>query len=398
MKRVLVSGVGVLSAAGRDAGRFWDSLLAASPCYAEASAVPGGRIVAAEIRETDIFDSLGVKTAALDRSALLAIAAAREALADAALSTPFERPERVAVVIGTGGGGMASIEEQYLKLNLDRNARPHPATVSKAMVSSSASWVSMATGARGPCFVTSSACASAAHAIGMALLLLRSGAADVAIAGGTEAPLTYGCLKAWEAMKIMSPGPCRPFALGRDGLVLGEGAGALLLETEEHAARRGVAAAIELAGFGANADAGNIVAPDVEGMAGAMRLALADGGLAARDVAYVNAHGTGTAANDAAETEALKAVFGASSCPPVSSIKGVAGHTLGAAGGVEAVATVLAMRRGVAPPTANFDAPDPRCDIDCVPNVPRPMAIQAALSNSFAFGGLNATLAFRALG
>lgn len=395
MTRIVVSGVGVLSAVGLNGPDFWNALVSARSSFAEASTAPGSRIVVAEIGDAAIFGTLGVNQAACDRSALLAIAAAREALADARLDTPFERPERVAVILGNGGGGIMSIHEQYSRL-YGSTGRPHPSTVAKVMGSSSASWVSMTTGARGPCFVTSSACASGAHAIGVALQLLRSGAADVAITGGTEAPLSFGCLKSWESMKIMSPTCCRPFSRGRNGLVLGEGAGMLVLETEEHAARRGATGAIELAGFGSNADAGSMVAPSPDGMAGAMRLALADARLAEGEVAYVNAHGTGTTANDASEVLALKSVFG-ESCPPVSSTKGATGHTLGAAGGIEAVATVLAMRRGVMPPTANFDGPDPACDIDCLPNEARTAPIPAALSNSFAFGGLNATLAFRAI-
>lgn len=387
-----------MSAAGLDAGRFWSSLISARPTFREASGAPGSGVLVAEILDPEPFQHLGVNLAACDRSALLAVGAAREALADAGFSGPFERPDRVAAIIGCGGGGIMSVEEQYARRSADPSARPHPRTVSKVMVSSSASWVSMTTGARGPCFVTSSACASATHAIGVALQLLRAGVADVAIAGGTEAPLSLGCLNSWEAMKIMTSTACRPFARGRDGLMLGEGAGAIILETEAHARRRGAEAAIELAGYGATADAGSLLAPSVEGMTAAMRLAIEDGGLDAGEIAYVNAHGTGTAANDVAEAEALNALFGAGRVPPVSSIKGVTGHSLGAAGAIEAVATVLAMRRSVAPPTANFDAPDPRCDIDCVPNVAREMAIPAALSNSFAFGGLNAALAFRALG
>lgn len=397
MTRIVVSGVGVMCAAGHDADRFWNALIAAKPLFAEASVAPGSRIIAAEIRDPSAFADLGVNAAACDRSALLAIAAARQAMADAGLETPLERPERVAVIIGNGGGGITSLEEQYARLYGGGSGRPHPSTVARVMGSSSASWVSMATGARGPCFVTSSACASGSHAIGTALQLLRCGAADVAITGGTEAPLSFGCLKSWESMKIMSPTGCRPFARSRNGLVLGEGAGVIVLETEEHAARRGRAADIELAGFGCNADAGSMVAPSPDGMAAAIRLALADASLDEGDVAYVNAHGTGTAANDAAEVQALKAVFREKGCPPVSSIKGVTGHTLGAAGGVEAVATVLAMRRGVMPPTAGFDEPDPACDVDCIPNVARVAPVPVALSNSFAFGGLNATLAFRSM-
>ncbi|GLK79438.1 beta-ketoacyl-[acyl-carrier-protein] synthase family protein [Methylopila turkensis] len=395
MTRVVVTGVGVISAAGDAPEPFWDALLAAKPLFTEARATPGTGILAAEVLVEPDWNALGVKASSCDRSALFAVYAARQALARAGLEPPFERPDRVAVILGNGAGGVCSVEEQYVRRYEQAQTRVHPMTVAKAMVSSSASWVSMATGARGPCFVTSSACASAAHAIGTALQFLRAGLADVAIAGGVEASLSNGALRAWDAMKIMSSTACRPFARGRDGLILSEGAGVLVLETAEHAARRGARATVELAGFGSNADAGNLFAPDVEGMAAAVRLALADAGLTPEEIAYVNAHGTGTAANDKAETEALTSVFGAGRAPPVSSIKGVAGHGLGAAGGIEAVATVMAIERGVAPPTANFDAADPDCPLDCIPNVPREMAIPAALSNSFAFGGLNASLAFR---
>lgn len=396
MKRVFVTGVGVTGAAGATTSAFWDAVVSGRSNFAEAVGAPGLGVVVAAMADDSPFQNIGVNASACDRNALFAVAAARQALGDAGLAGPFERPDRVAVIIGSGGGGLGSIEDQYDRLYKDRQSRVHPMTVAKVMVSSSASWVSMATGARGPCFVTSSACASATHAIGMALQLLRSGLADVAITGGTEAPLSFGCLKAWDAMKIMSSTLCRPFSHGRDGLVLGEGAGVLVLETAEHAARRGLAPQIELAGFGSTADAGkSLVAPSADGMAAAMRLALDDACLSAADIAYINAHGTGTAANDRVETEALKAVFGSDACPPVSSIKGVTGHALGAAGGLEAVATVLAMRDGVAPPTANYDAPDPDCDLDYVPNAARAMDIPAAMSNSFAFGGLNASLTFR---
>ncbi|WP_020179203.1 beta-ketoacyl-[acyl-carrier-protein] synthase family protein [Methylopila sp. M107] len=398
MKRVLVSGLGVFCAAGDAVDPFWNALLAARPTFSEATLAPGTGILAAEVRDVSAFDTLGVKTSSCDRSAMFAVAAARQALNDAGFDGPFENPERVAVVIGNGAGGVCSIEEQYDRVHQNSNARVHPMTVARAMVSSTASWVSMATGARGPCFVTSSACASAAHAIGSALQLLRSGAADVAIAGGAEAPLSNGVLKAWDAMKIMSSTVCRPFARGRDGLILSEGAGMLVLETAEHAARRGRSASVELAGFGSSADAGNLFTPDPEGMARAMRLGLADARLGTAAIAYVNAHGTGTAANDKLETEAMKSVFGIGSCPPISSIKGVTGHSLGAAGAIEAIATVLAISRNVAPPTANYDEPDPDCDLDYVPNAPREMPIAAAMSNSFAFGGLNASLVFAKAG
>jgi nodulation protein E len=229
----------------------------------------------------------------------------------------------------------------------------------------------------------------------MALALIRSGQVDIAITGGTEACLTEGTLLAWEAMRVVSAGVNRPFAKGRDGLLISEGAGVLVLESVEHAKARSRDASIRLAGFASNSDAGDIVAPSISGMTRAMQSALADAALEPSAISYINAHGTGTHANDIAETAAMKAVFGASSCPPVSSTKAVVGHALGASGGLEAVATVLAMRNSTIPPTASYNEPDPECDLDYVPNRSRKGEINAALSNSFAFGGLNSTLVFK---
>ncbi|KQT78853.1 beta-ketoacyl-[acyl-carrier-protein] synthase family protein [Methylobacterium sp. Leaf466] len=397
MTTVVVSGVGVVAPNGLCAETFWASLVAAAPVLGDAVGLPGSGVTVAQITDAAILKDPGIATSACDRSALFALAATRQAMADAGLADGLPDPTRVAVILGNGAGGQCSMDDQYVRLYGQNNKRLHPMTVAKAMVSSSASWVSIATGARGPCFVTSSACASATHAIGLALQFLRGGLADIVITGGCEAPLSVGTIRAWESMRIMSKTACRPFAAGRDGLILSEGAGILILETAEHAARRGHRSGIAVAGFGSNADAADIVAPNIEGMAGAMRLALADAGLSPSDVAYVNAHGTGTTANDRSETAAMKAVFGAATCPPASSTKGVTGHALGAAGALEAIATVLAMQHGIAPPTANFDGVDPDCDLDYIPNQARTMPIPVAMSNSFAFGGLNASLVFTSL-
>lgn len=396
MTRIVVSGLGVISPVGCDIETFWQALLTGPEAIGEASALPGKGIRVAEVKGNDFMEGLGLSPSACDRSALFAVAAARQALAAAGLGDGLPRPERVGVILGNSAGGQCSADDQYSRL-YTQNRRPHPMTVAKVMVSSSASWVSIASGATGPCFVTSSACASSSHAIGIAMQLLRAGLADIIIAGGTEAPLSAGTLIAWDAMKIMSRRACRPFAAGRDGLMLAEGAGVVVLETEAHARSRGLSPAIEAAGFGFSADAGDIVAPDADGMTRAMSLALADAGLDAGDLAYINAHGTGTRANDRTETQALKRLFGDRPLPPVSSIKGVTGHALGAAGAFEAIATILAIENAMAPPTANFDAPDPECDIDCVPNQGRAMPIPVAMSNSFAFGGLNTALIFKAL-
>ena len=396
MTRIVVSGLGIVSPIGCDRDGFWQALLAGRGSFGEASMLPGRGVRVAEIQGQAYMEGLGLSPSACDRNALFAVAAARQALLSAGLGAGLPRPERVGVILGNSAGGQCSTDEQYSRL-YTQDKRPHPMTVAKVMVSSSASWVSIASGATGPCFVTSSACASSSHAIGTAMQLLRAGLADVIIAGGTEAPLSAGTLLSWDAMKIMSRTACRPFAAGRDGLMLAEGAGVIVLETEAHARSRGLNPTIEAAGFGFSADAGDIVAPDADGMTRAMALALADAGLTAEDLAYINAHGTGTRANDRTETQALKRLFGDRPLPPTSSIKGVTGHALGAAGAFEAIATIMAIENAMAPPTAHFDAPDPECNFDCVPNQARAMPIPVAMSNSFAFGGLNTALIFKAL-
>jgi len=391
-----VTGLGVVSSCGSTLADYWRAVESGTPRFSPRE-LPSGRVMTVgSVNDESYLQGLPLpRSAPLDRSGGFAVAAAMAALADAELTLPFANPSRVAVILGNGAGGQTSMEEQYKRLYRENKPKCHPGTVVRAMVSASASWVSMATGAQGPCFVTSSACASATHAIGMALALIRSGQVDVAITGGTEACLTEGTLLAWESMRVVSNGVCRPFAKGRDGLLISEGAGILVLESLAHAEARGQAASIRLAGFASNADAGDIVAPSIKGMTAAMQAALADAGLEPSAVNYVNAHGTGTHANDIAETAAMKAVFSTTKCPPVSSTKSVVGHALGASGGLEAVATVLAMRNAIIPPTASYDQPDPECDLDYVPNYSRKGEIGGALSNSFAFGGLNSTLVFK---
>jgi len=391
---VVVSGLGVAAPCGLTVADFWSSLVAGRPVFTPARALPESGVIAAEIPVAADFSDLPIPMpGACDRNALLAVAAARAAMADAGLAPGSVAPERVAVVIGNGGGGLTSLDTQYERLFVE-NKRPHPFSVVRAMGSSAASWVSIAFGAQGPCFVVASACASGTQAIGVAAQLVRAGIVDVAITGGTEAPLSRGTLMAWNAMKIMSRTGCRPFSRDRDGLVVAEGAGIVILEREAHARARGRRPQVAVASLGAGADAGDIVAPSADGMARAMRAALAEADLAPADIAYVNAHGTGTRANDLTEVQALRSVFG-SAPPPVSSTKAVTGHALGGAGGLEAVATVLAMTHALAPPTAGLTDPDPDLDIDAIPVEARPMPIPAAISNSFAFGGLNASLVLR---
>jgi nodulation protein E len=229
--------------------------------------------------------------------------------------------------------------------------------------------------------------------MGLAMQQIRAGAADVMLTGGSEAMLCFGGVKAWEGLRVLSPDACRPFSLGRKGMVIGDGAGVLVFEAEEHARARGAHILAHVAGFGMTADAGDIVAPDPRGAARAMRAALTDAGLATTDIGYINAHGTGTLANDRSETIAIHEVFGTAT-PPVSSTKAMHGHAIGATGALEAIACVLALTEGILPPTIGFQTPDPDCALDIVPNTARAATVTAALSNAFAFGGLNAVMAF----
>ena len=265
------------------------------------------------------------------------------------------------------------------------------------MSNAGASRISLEFGTTGPAYTISTACSSANHAIGQAFWLVRQGTVTAAITGGSEAVFAEGLLRAWEAMRVVSPDTCRPFAKSRRGLILGEGGAMLVLENWDHAMARGAEILGEIAGFGMSSDAHHITQPDVGGPAKAMQWALADARIDADMVDYINAHGTGTVANDCTETAAIRQVFGAhADSLLVSSTKSMHGHTLGAAGAVEAVITLMALQNQVAPPTANFTEPDPACNLDVVPNEARPSEMRVALSNSFAFGGLNAAIVLRA--
>ena len=276
--------------------------------------------------------------------------------------------------------------------------RVHPMTIPLTMVNAGASAISLDFGIMGPVFTISTACASSAHAMGQAFSLVRSGLCDVAITGGSEAPFSFGILKAWEAMRVVAPDVCRPFSRNRTGMILGEGAAMFVIESLEHAHARGAKPIAEIAGFGMSSDAHHITQPSAEGAARAIARALKDAGLAPEQIGYVNAHGTGTAVNDATETRALHLAFGDHARRlAISSTKAMHGHTLGAAGAMEAAATILGISTGMLPPTINLTEPDPECDLDYIPGVAREASVECAISNSFAFGGLNAVLALRSL-
>ncbi len=402
IQRVAITGMGAISPLGVGAEALWQGLREGRSAIGPlrhpdaerlrvkiAAQVPANFDPAAQIDERTL--------PLLDRTSEFALHAAREAIAQSGLD--FSRDGlglRTAVIVGTGVGGETTQDEQSRRLYADNATRVHPLSIVRLMTNASASQISIAWGLRGPTFAVASACASANHAIIQAAQMIRYGLADVAIAGGTEACLTYGALRAWEAMRVLADDTCRPFSANRHGLVLGEGAGIFVLESMEHAQARGAVILAELAGTGMTADATDIVMPSATGAAAAMTQALADAGLAAQDVDYINAHGTGTQANDVTETKAIRLAFGAHADRlAVSSTKSMHGHALGASGALELVAVVGALRDSAVPPTANLDQPDPACDLDYVPNVARDMPVRAALSNSFAFGGLNAVLALK---
>lgn len=341
---------------------------------------------------------------ATDLSAQFGIAAARQALADSGLLENYDRAA-VAIVTGCACGGRAADEEAARHL-YTRDARVPPATIIRTMASSGSSFIAMDTGVTGPVLNISTACASGTHAIGLAFHMVRSGMVQAAIAGGFEAPLTFGFLRAWDSMRVVSPTACRPFSSDRDGMTLGEGAAMLVLEPLEAALARGARVYAEVVGFGMSADAQHITQPQAEGAALAIRRALQDAEQSgiervASRVGYINAHGTGTQANDAVEAAAIHQGLGEfAATVPVGSTKSQTGHGIGAAGAIEALATVLALDSGTLPFTAGVTEPDPSLHLDVIVNQPRPMEAlrDLALSNSPAFGGLNAVLAFRRFG
>ncbi|MFD2175410.1 beta-ketoacyl-[acyl-carrier-protein] synthase family protein [Rhodobacter lacus] len=328
-----------------------------------------------------------------DRFTQFALVAAREAMAQAGLAQVSGDPTRWGAIIGTAGGGNATVNEAYRAVYAEGKNRVHPFTVPRLMSNAAASHLSMEWGLMGPSFAVATACSSSNHAIGLAFQMIRSGMADGMLAGGAESMLNFGGLKAWEGLRVMSPDGCRPFSASRNGMVQGEGAGVFVLESLEGAQARGANILFEIKGFCMTADAGDIVMPSRDGAARAMRGALADAGLGADKVAYINAHGTGTAANDRTEAAAILEVFGARAPRlPVSSTKAMHGHCIGATGAVELLACLMALREGVIAPTVNFETPDPDCPLDVVPNVAREARVDTVMSNAFAFGGLNAVL------
>jgi nodulation protein E len=397
MNRVVITGIGVVSPVGCTLEEFWPALVEGRSAIGPFSVARSERLttrIAAQVSHFDPalhFESkqLGL----LDRFSQFAVVAARDAVRDSGLNLSERLALEAATVIGSASGGQTTMDDAYLKLYLENSPRLHPLTIPRLMTSAAASQISMDLGLKGPAFCVATACAAGTHAIGLAFHMLRYGQAPVAVAGGAEACLTAGTIKAWESLRVLSQDTCRPFSRTRSGLVLGEGAAVLLLEERTQALARGARVYAEIVGFGMSADASDITSSDHNGAARAMRAALKDARRNADDVDYVNAHGTGTTQNDRSETLALRDVFGSGAKRiPVSSSKAVLGHGLGAAGALEMAVTALAVHRQTIPPTANFEAVDPDCDLDVVPNIARHAEVNFAMSNSFAFGGLNAVL------
>lgn len=403
-RRVAVTGLGILSSLGLNLEENWHALREGRSGIRPIQNVDYTRVPikmqnGAEVRGFDAAKHFeGGKDNYLDRFAQFSVVAAREALRDSGLQITLALKEAGAVICGSAVGGQSSIETGFEDLYVSGRQRVHPLTIPKTMANAGASQISMEIGFSGPTFTISTACSSANHAIGHAFRLVRDGLAEVAITGGSEAPFTIGMLKAWEAMRVIAPDTCRPFSKDRKGMILGEGGAMMILEPMDAAKARGARIYAEVCGFGMTSDAHHLTQPTVEGPTRAMKGALGEAGLAPETIGYINAHGTGTPGNDPVETAAIHAVFGAHAKNlAVSSTKSMHGHALGAAGALEAVATALALHHGILPPTANFTEADPECDLDYIPNEARAQRVEAALSNSFAFGGLNAVIAFRAV-
>jgi nodulation protein E len=396
MNRVVITGFGVVSPFGRGRAATLDALRGARSGVRAITSIDASALncrIAGEV-PAEAFEGMHRGHDRFTRFALIAADEAAEQAGDLALD-----PERVGSLIGTGLGGCETLDASYRRLYAE-GLRIPPMSIPLSMYNAASAAVSARVNAKGLGYSVVSACASSTHAIGLAAQAIRAGQADAVFAGGSDAPLTFGIIRGWEALRVLAidnehpERACRPFSADRKGLVLAEGAAVFVLESMENAQRRGAAILAEVAGFGATSDAGHVTDPSADGAARAMSLALRDAKLAPQDIGYINAHGTGTRANDATETAAIRAVFG-DAAPPVSSTKSLHGHAMGASGAIELASTLVSLRDGFLPPTLNLDTPDPECDLDYVPNEPRPASVHAFLSNSFGFGGMNAVIAIR---
>jgi nodulation protein E len=403
MHRVAITGIGLLSPFGRGKAAALDALRAGRSGIRLLESIDASPLTCRIGGEVPPAAHEG-RERGHDRFTRFALLAAEEAAEQGSYASLGLDPTRVGVLIGTGLGGCETLDAGYRRVYREGLPRVQPMTIAWSMYNAATSAVSTRYGAKGVSYAVVSACASSAHAIGLAAQAIRGGAAEAMFAGGADAPLTYGILRAWESMRVLAidndhpAAACRPFSADRKGLVLAEGAAVFLLESFDHARRRGQPILGEIAGFGATSDAGHVTDPSADGAARAMQMALDDARIAPSDVDYINAHGTATRANDATETAAIKSVFGeAAARVPVSSTKSMHGHAMGASGAIEIASSLIALRAGFLPPTINLDSPDPACALDFVPHTARDAgAARLFLSNSFGFGGMNAVIAVRA--
>ena len=399
-RRVVITGAGTINALGSDVPSTLEAMREGRSAIGPLDIRDVDRLairIGAQVRGYDEGDHFNRQQIALfDRYTQFAILAAREAIGQAGLNFTGELAARAGVILGTSGGGLNTQDENYRVVYEEGKNRVHPFVVPKLMNNAAAAHLSMEWNLKGPSFTVATACASSNHAIGQAFQFVRSGLADVMVTGGAEAMLCFGGVKAWEGLRVMSRDTCRPFCATRSGMVQGEGAGIFVLEALDHARARGADILAEVAGVAMTSDASDIVMPSRQGAERAMTGALRDAGLNPEDIGYINAHGTGTAANDKTECAAVAHVFGRHADRlAMSSTKSMHGHCIGATGAIELLACIMALRDGVVAPTANWQEPDPECALDVVPNTARQKDVTACLSNAFAFGGMNAVLALR---
>ncbi|MCR9115077.1 MAG: beta-ketoacyl-[acyl-carrier-protein] synthase family protein [Rhodobacteraceae bacterium] len=400
MKRVVITGAGTINALGHSVPDTLEAMREGRCGISELDIRDVDRLairIGGQVKSYDPEERFNRQQLALyDRFTQFTLIAAREAIAQAGLSFSGELAARAGVVLGNSGGGMTTLDENYRSVYEDGKNRVHPFVVPKLMNNAAASHVSMEFNLKGPSFTVSTACASSNHAMAQAFQLVHGGATPVMITGGSESMLCFGGVKAWEGLRVMSKDGCRPFSANRNGMVQGEGAGVFVFEELEHARKRGADIMAEVAGFAMSSDAADIVMPSKNGAARAIKGAMRDARIDPSEVGYINAHGTGTAANDKTESAAVADVFGAHADKlMMSSTKSMHGHLIGGTGAVELLACIMALRDGIIAPTVGYEEPDPECALDVVPNVAREAHVDVALSNAFAFGGLNAVLALR---
>ncbi|WP_289042064.1 beta-ketoacyl-[acyl-carrier-protein] synthase family protein [uncultured Aliiroseovarius sp.] len=402
MRRVVITGQGTINALGRNVRETLEAMREGRCGIGDLDFQDVDRLsirIGAQIKGYEAEANFNRQQIALyDRFTQFTLLAAREAIGQSGLGFSGELATRSGVVLGTSGGGMNTLDENYRTVYADGKNRVHPFVVPKLMNNAAASHVSMEWNLKGPSFTVATACASSNHAMGQAMQMIRTGMADVMITGGSEAMLCFGGIKAWEGLRVMSKDACRPFSANRNGMVQGEGAAVFVFEDYDHARARGAEILAEVVGFAMTSDAADIVMPSKQGASRAIVGAMKDAGLNPGDVGYINAHGTGTAANDKTECAAVADAFGPhADVLMISSTKSMHGHLIGGTGAVELLACIMALRDGVIAPTIGYQEPDPECALDVVPNVARDAKVDAVLSNAFAFGGLNAVLALRSV-